>query len=158
LSLPIALSDFYRESLACFLRSIFVIKMDNKHLNISSPDKGTVLIVDDDATSREALAHLLQTLGYRSSQAENGLQALKQPEAAISPPELILLDLEMPVMNGREFLSHLAHLQCIARPIVIIITGQDPRGVAGAAAVLRKPVSISQLLGLMQDLTRSQTV
>ena len=125
-------------------------------MTISPPDKRTVLIVDDDTASREALAHLLRTQGYRSSQAENGLQALEQLEAAISPPELILLDLEMPVMNGREFLSHLAHLQCIARPIVIIITGQDPHGIPGAAAVLRKPVSISQLLGLMQDLTRSQ--
>ena len=125
-------------------------------MTISPPDKRTVLIVDDDTASREALAHLLRTQGYRSSQAENGLQALEQLEAAISPPELILLDLDMPVMNGREFLSRLAYLQCIAQPIVIIITGQDPRGIPGAAAVLRKPVSISQLLGLMQDLTRSQ--
>jgi CheY-like chemotaxis protein len=125
-------------------------------VTISPPDKRTVLIVDDDTASREALAHLLRTQGYRSSQTENGLQALEQLEAAISPPDLILLDLDMPVMNGREFLSRLAYLQCIARPIVIIITGQDPRGIPGAAAVLRKPVSISQLLGLMQDLTRSQ--
>jgi CheY-like chemotaxis protein len=125
-------------------------------VTISPPDKPTVLIVDDDTASREALSHLLRTQGYRSSQAENGLQALEQLEAAISPPELILLDLDMPVMNGREFLSRLAYLQCIARPIVIIITGQDPRGIPGAAAGLRKPVSISQLLGLMQDLTRRQ--
>ena len=125
-------------------------------MTISPPDKRTVLIVDDDTASREALAHLLRTQGYRSFQAENGLQALEQLEAAISPPELILLDLDMPVMNGREFLSRLAYLPCIARPIVIIITGQDPRGIPGAAAVLRKPVSISQLLGLMQNLTRSQ--
>jgi len=109
-------------------------------VTISPPDKRTVLIVDDDTASREALAHLLRTQGYRSSQAENGLQALEQLEAAISPPELILLDLEMPVMNGREFLSRLAYLQCIARPIVIIITGKDPRGIPGAAAVLRKPI------------------
>ena len=125
-------------------------------MTISPPDKRTVLIVDDDTASREALAHLLRTQGYRSSQAENGLQALEQLETAISPPDLILLDLDMPVMNGREFLSRLAYLQSIARPIVIIITGQDPRGIPGAAAVLRKPVSISQLLDLMQDLTRRQ--
>jgi CheY-like chemotaxis protein len=125
-------------------------------VTISPPDKRTVLIVDDDTASREALADLLRTQGYRSSQAENGLQALEQLEAAVSPPELILLDLDMPVMNGREFLSRLAYLQYIARPIVIIVTGQDPRDIPGAAAVLRKPVSISQLLGLMQDLTRSQ--
>ena len=123
-------------------------------LTISSANNGTVLIVDDDAASREALADLLQTQGYRASQAENGLKALEQLKVAISPPELILLDPDMPTMDGREFLSRLANLpQCKARqPMVIIITGQDPRGIAGAAAVLRKPVSISQLLGLMQDL------
>ena len=111
-------------------------------MTISPPDKGTVLIVEDDTASREALTDLLQMEGYRASQAENGLDALEQLEAATSPPDLILLDLDMPVMNGREFLSRLAHLQCITRPIVIIITGQAPRGIAGAAAVLRKPVSI----------------
>ena len=47
-------------------------------MTTSPPDKGTVLIVDDDAASRETLAHLLRTQGYRSSQAENGLQALEQ--------------------------------------------------------------------------------
>jgi hypothetical protein len=39
-----------------------------------------------------------------------------------------------------------------AKPAVIVITGQDPRDVPGAAAVLRKPVSLSQLLGLIQGL------
>jgi CheY-like chemotaxis protein len=135
--------------------SIYVTHKDNNYVTISWPDKGTVLIVDDDTASREALVDLLQTRGYRASQAENGLQALEQLEVAqltrINP-----LDLDMPVMNGREFLSRLAHLQGIARPIVIIITGQDPHGVAGAAAVLRKPVSVSELLSLMRDLTRSQ--
>ena len=85
-------------------------------MTISPPDKRTVLIVDDDTASREALAHLLRTQGYRSSQAENGLQALEQLEAAISPPDLILLDLDMPVMSRRQFLSRLAYLQCIADP------------------------------------------
>ena len=55
----------------------------------SWPDKGTVLIVDDDTASREALVDLLQTRGYRASQAENGLQALEQLEVAPRPPELI---------------------------------------------------------------------
>ena len=74
-------------------------------MTISPSDKRTVLIVDDDSASREALADPLQTQGYRASQAENGLQALEQLEGAISPPELILLDLDMPTMSGREFLS-----------------------------------------------------
>jgi PleD family two-component response regulator len=82
---------------------LFVSKKGGNHyVTISPSDKRTVLIVDDDTASREALAHLLQEQGYRASQAENGLQAMEQLEVAISPPELILLDLDMPVMNGRE--------------------------------------------------------
>ena len=113
----------------------------------------TVLIVDDDTESRQALACLLRTHGYRSYQAENGLQALEQLETAIVP-ELILLDLDMPVMDGREFLSRLRYVDGQALSTVIVITGQDPRGMPDAAAVLRKPISITELLALMQDLKR----
>jgi CheY-like chemotaxis protein len=57
----------------------------------------------------------------------------------------------MPVMDGREFLSRIQQLHSgPAAPTVVVITGQDPRSVDGAAAVLRKPVPIAQLLGLMQ--------
>jgi CheY-like chemotaxis protein len=114
-------------------------------------DRRRVLIVDDDADSREALAQVVQTQGYLAYQAENGQQALDLIKEVPASPGLILLDLDMPVMNGREFLSHLPHLPG-AKPAVIVITGQDPRDVPGAAAVLRKPVSLSQLLGLIQGL------
>jgi CheY-like chemotaxis protein len=114
-------------------------------------DKRTVLIVDDDADSREVLAQVLQTQGYQSYQAENGQQALDWLEAVPPPPGLILLDLDMPVMGGREFLSRLPHLPG-PKPIVIVITGRDPRVVPGAAVVLRKPVSLSQLLGAVQSM------
>ena len=113
--------------------------------------KRTVLIADDDADSSEGLAQVLLKQGYRAYQAQNGQQALDWIGMAPLPPGLILLDLDMPVMNGKEFLSHLPHLPG-AKPAVIVITGQDPRDVPGAAAVLRKPVSLSQLLGLIQGL------
>ena len=120
-------------------------------MNDSLLDKRTVLIVDNDADSREVLAQVLQTYGYQAYQAENGQQALDWIKAVPPPPGLILLDLDMPIMGGREFLSRLPHLPG-TRPIVIVITGQDPRVVPGAAAVLRKPVSLSQLLGLIRGL------
>jgi CheY-like chemotaxis protein len=114
-------------------------------------DRRKILIVDDDADSREILAQVLQTQGYQAYQAENGQQALDFIKEVSPSPGLILLDLDMPVMNGKQFLSHLPHLPG-AKPAVIVITGQDPRDVPGAAAVLRKPVSLSQLLGLIQGL------
>ena len=146
------LPDFQSPTWACFMRDQQT--RGDQHVNDSLLDKRTVLIVDDDADSRETLAQVLQSEGYQSLQAENGQQALDWLEVAPPPPGLILLDLDMPVMDGREFLSRLPHYLSGARPLVIVITGQDPRVVPGAAAVLRKPVSLSQLLGLLQSLMR----
>lgn len=114
------------------------------------PNNRTILIVDDDADAREALALVLETQGYQSFQAENGRQALEWLNASATAPRMILLDLEMPVMGGRELLSKLQNLA--VRPIAIVITGQDPRAIPGAAAILRKPVAVAQLFGLMQRL------
>jgi CheY-like chemotaxis protein len=55
-------------------------------------------------------------------------------------------------MDGRELLSRLPGLPGTSMPTVIVITGQDPGRIAGATLVLRKPVAITQLLGLMQRL------
>ena len=63
----------------------------------------------------------------RSVQAENGQRALEHLDSKIHPPALILLDLDMPVMNGRQFLARLPRAKGAARPIVIVITGQDPQ-------------------------------
>jgi CheY-like chemotaxis protein len=66
---------------------------------------------------------------------------------------LILLDLEMPVMDGWEFLARLQQFKPGgAVPIVLVITGRDPRTVPGATAVLRKPLVVADLLRLMQRL------
>jgi CheY-like chemotaxis protein len=61
----------------------------------------------------------------------------------------------MPVMDGRQFLAR-PQTRGSVRPIVIVITGQDPRIVPGAVAVFRKPVQLDQLLRLMQQLLNEQ--
>jgi CheY-like chemotaxis protein len=120
---------------------------------IASPlDRRIILIIDDDDASRDALAQVLQTAGYQAHQAGNGQEALDWLETTSSPPGLILLDLDMPVIDGRKFLSCMPQ-RSGATPIVIVITGEDPRFIPGAAAVLRKPIFLSQLLNLMQSLT-----
>jgi len=115
--------------------------------------KRSVLIVDDDASARGALAEFVETQGYFAFEAADGLAAVKYLAACDSPPKLIFLDLDMPVMDGLEFLSQLPLPRPgSVLPIVIVVTGQDPNVVQGAAAVLRKPVAVDQLLGLMHRL------
>jgi CheY-like chemotaxis protein len=68
------------------------------------PAAETILVVDDDSDAREALGELLKQRGYSVVCAENGLAALDEIRTRRVPPALILLDLSMPVMDGRTFL------------------------------------------------------
>ncbi len=125
-------------------------------MNTISPDERAVLVVDDDADARDALASILDNEGYQSVQVENGQRALEHLNSTVHPPALILLDLDMPAMNGHQFLARLPRAKGAARPIVIVITGQDPRIVPGAIAVFRKPIQLDRLLSLMEQLLRGR--
>src|SRR5215469_13629743 len=70
------------------------------------PKSQQILVVEDDADSREALATLLQIHGFDVVAAENGKVALETIRRDL--PSLILLDLQMPVMDGYAVLSRLA--------------------------------------------------
>jgi len=65
-----------------------------------------VLIIEDDPDNREILTQILETLGYTVVGAENGKKALDLLQGE-PLPSLILLDLDMPVMNGWEFKARL---------------------------------------------------
>lgn len=79
-----------------------------------------ILIVDDESLARERLIRLLSELdiNYSSSQAEHGIQALKI--ALETKPDVILLDIRMPLMDGIEVAQHINTLQ--APPAIIFTT------------------------------------
>ena len=68
-------------------------------------DKGDILIVDNTPDNLRLLSTMLQSHGYRVRKAINGKLALKG--AQIAPPDLILLDINMPIMNGYEVCEQL---------------------------------------------------
>ena len=105
---------------------------------------GTVLVVDDDAEIREVLIQLLEEEGYTVLGAENGLQALAQLRER--HPNLMLLDLMMPVMSGWEVLETLGESGELATIPVIVVSAMCA---PGAQACLRKPVDLDELLTLV---------
>jgi CheY-like chemotaxis protein len=117
----------------------------------SARSEPTILVVDDDADSREALACVLAQQGCAILQAANGRQALDLLASHARDIKLILLDLHMPIMNGWEFMTHLRQHNIIA-PKIIVISGQAPMPLLGVEAVLQKPIDVPQLLSLMQQL------
>ncbi len=112
-------------------------------------DTQTILVVDDDEDVRSSVADALVDLGYRTETAGDGRQALEFLSAAPSPPNLILLDMMMPEMDGWTFMSELHKVPDLASiPVVIFSAYGNPREVAGqlgAAGYLRKPLRLEEL-------------
>jgi PAS domain S-box-containing protein len=80
---------------------------------------GQVLVVEDDPTTREMFRRMLEKEGWQVAEAENGKYALEK--VAIHPPNLILLDLMMPEMDGFEFLNILRqHPDWRSLPIIVV--------------------------------------
>ena len=101
-----------------------------------------VLVVEDDAAAREMVARMLQKEGWTVAEAENGRIALERVVA--NRPELILLDLMMPEMDGFEFVQELRKLEGYRSiPIIVVtareLTPEDHRRLNGhVEAILRK--------------------
>ena len=114
-------------------------------------DHCPVLIVEDDADLREMMAQLLSLEGYRAETAPNGRDALQYLERG-DRPDVILLDLMMPVMDGWEFRRRQVADPTIATVPVVVLSAVDPSraGDLGGAAFLKKPLDFDQLLELVR--------
>jgi len=109
----------------------------------------TILIVDDDPDCRETLADILRAEGYRVSCAANGQEALDHLQTH-SQPELILLDLIMPSMNGWEFRRRQQADPALAAIPVVVVSAlgstREEVSSVDAVAYLMKPFSLENLL------------
>jgi CheY-like chemotaxis protein len=115
-----------------------------------------VLVVDDDPDILDAICDILDAEGYRVSRARHGQEALEQVEFA--RPDIILLDLMMPVMDGVAFSQALRQRPRVSDiPIVVISADGNPQRAAsvGAAGYLAKPFDIEALLAQVAGITRA---
>ena len=112
----------------------------------------TILVVDDELLVRDLLVQFLRLRGYRALGVKGGFEALSMVEQA--PPDLILLDLLMPDMDGVEVLRQLRQREYTGG--VIIVTGShdeerlDEAWALGPQEVIGKPVDLEQLLTSIQ--------
>jgi two-component system chemotaxis response regulator CheY len=81
------------------------------------------LVVDDSKVIRKVARHILETLNFRVEEAEDGRAALDQCHAAM--PDVILLDWNMPVMSGMEFLRALRQADVVLQPKVVFCTTEN---------------------------------
>jgi len=106
-----------------------------------------VLVVEDDPGVRELLRIVLEDAGYDVHEAADGAEALRQVSAV--RPDLILLDLYMPQMNGWTFVPAFHLLPGPHAPVVVMTVDGDGATHAarlGAAACLLKPFDVADLL------------
>jgi len=110
----------------------------------------TVLIVEDDEDIRSALVEVLEDGNYRLLQAANGVAALQELRAADPAPCVILLDVMMPVMDGRQFRAEQQSDPGLSGiPVVVITAHADATRTAAqmaAAGFLSKPIDLGVLL------------
>jgi len=115
----------------------------------------SILIVDDDDDIRTTLSELLETMQFAVVAAPDGLEALNKLREG-ARPDMIFLDLMMPVMDGYEFMLELRKHAVLAKiPIVIITAAGNARGEAqklGAAGHLQKPFKIDELFATIDRL------
>lgn len=119
---------------------------------VSSDDRHSILIVEDDPDIRETLQHLLETAGYRAPAAGNGKEALELLDS-IERPCLILLDLMMPVMDGWAFLTALDQDERLSHLPIVIVSAYTDKAVSleRAEQVLKKPVDIHALMEVVRQ-------
>lgn len=83
----------------------------------------TCLIVDDSRVIRKVSRHILETIGFAVEEAENGQDGLDKCESAM--PDVVLLDWNMPVMSGIEFITHLRQREGGDKPKVVFCTTEN---------------------------------
>jgi two-component system chemotaxis response regulator CheY len=115
---------------------------------------GKILIVDDSALTRRILRRALESAGHTIVEAENGVQGLEQyPEIK---PDLVILDMIMPGIEGLEVLAKILEINPQARVMISTADIQSTTRVmaqkAGAAAFINKPVDAESLLKTVDGL------
>jgi two-component system, chemotaxis family, chemotaxis protein CheY len=120
--------------------------------NAKPINENLVLVVDDDQHARQSLAALLALKGYSVLEAANGQMALEVLTKTPTSPCVILLDLAMPVLDGRGFLKYRAADPALSQIPVAVVSASPPPVVLlnGLDTFLRKPIGFDRLIAVIE--------
>jgi len=120
---------------------------DEKH------DGPRILVIDDDEGVREAMVSILQVMGYSVASAINGKDALDYLRNAATP-DLIISDLAMPIMDGRQFRRMQVKDPRLAKVPVIVVSALSDQTDIDANEIFIKPVEVEILLAAVDRYCR----
>jgi CheY-like chemotaxis protein len=120
---------------------------------IAQRSQTRLLLVDDDTDATEALADILSHRGYEVAIANNGLQALQRLKLA-QRPDVLILDLSMPLMSGWELIRELGKSRELASIPVIVVSALAHTHSVPAHAMLLKPLDLEALLAVLETLVK----
>ncbi len=110
----------------------------------------TILIVDDYFTNRLAIRNVLKNYGFNNIEAKNGKEAIEIIESQTI--DMVLMDIEMPIMNGFDALKHIKSMECAKKnnlPVIAITAHQtseiEEYTQKGFDGVITKPFSIDKI-------------
>jgi DNA-binding response OmpR family regulator len=114
----------------------------------------TILVVEDDESTRVMLENLLTLSGFRVFGAANGAEALRQ--ISHHQPDAILLDLMLPGVSGVGVLATLREIPALKKTPVLVITGTNTGAFElrtfAPVTVMRKPLNVDAVVPCIQDL------
>ncbi len=115
-------------------------------------DNDTVLVVEDEDEARRFLVEILNFEGFKAVGFSNGAEALNYLYTAAAPC-LIVLDILMPVMDGRQFRAAMLQQPHLAKIPVVVVTALDASTAErdlNAVRILRKPLDINAFLAVVR--------
>lgn len=115
----------------------------------------SILVVEDHSSVRALLRVILEGEGYRVVEAGDGLEALQV--AQVRPPDLIMLDLMMPELDGERVVEEMRSKPGLADIPIVVVTAKEEgldrvRELVGEQNVLMKPFEETELVGRVRDL------
>jgi len=126
----------------------------------AAPEATTVMIVDDSVSVRRVVSNLIKNGGWQPVAAKDGLEAIEIIQRSAQPPDLILVDIEMPRMDGYELMSKLKGQEAYRDVPLVVLTsraGKKHRRKAldlGASEYVVKPYQDEALLGIIRHLVQ----